>query len=77
MNTENLKNILLAIVGSLSSFLFYGYIETADTLDKVDTRLLQAESELDDIWEKYNTAQTEKLEFYKEFRNELDKKRDK
>lgn len=77
MNSENLKNILLAIVGSLSSFLFYGYIDTADKLEKVDTRLSQAESELDDIWSKYNKEQDEKMEFYKEFRNELDKKQDK
>jgi hypothetical protein len=77
MKPEQIKNILLAIVGSLCSFLFYGYIETVDKLEKVDTRLLQAESELDDLWGKYNKEQDQKMEFYKEFRNELDKKKDK
>ena len=77
MNADQIKNILLAIVGSLASFLFYGYIETKDKLEKVETRLSQAESELDDIWSKYNDSLEEKMNFYKEFRDELDKKRDK
>ena len=77
MNLEQLKNILLAIVGSLASFLFYGYIDTNDKLEKVDTRLLQAESELDDIWAKYNKEQDEKMAFMKEFYKELEKKQDK
>ena len=77
MNADQIKNILLAIVGSLASFLFYGYIETKDKLEKVETRLSQAESELDDIWGKYNDSLEEKMNFYKEFRDELDKKRDK
>ena len=77
MTLEQLKNILLAIVGSLASFLFYGYIETKDKLEKVETRLTQAESELDDIWDKYNKSLDEKMEFYKEFYSELDKKKDK
>lgn len=77
MKPEQIKNILLAIVGSLASFLFYGYIETADKLEKVETRLTQAESELDDIWAKYNKSLDEKMEFYKEFYSELDKKKDK
>jgi hypothetical protein len=77
MKPEQIKNILLAIVGSLASFLFYGYIETKDKLEKVETRLTQAESELDDIWGKYNKSLDEKMEFYKEFYSELDKKKDK
>ena len=77
MNAEQIKNILLAILGSLASFLFYGYIETKDKLEKVETRLTQAESELDDIWSKYNKSLDEKMIFYKEFYKELDKKQDK
>jgi hypothetical protein len=77
MNPEQIKNILLAIVGSLASFLFYGYIETKDMLDKVDTRLQQAESELNDLWSKYNKEQDEKMNFIREFYKELDKKKDK
>jgi hypothetical protein len=77
MNPEQIKNILLAIVGSLASFLFYGYIETKDMLDKVDTRLQQAESELNDLWGKYNKEQDEKMNFIREFYKELDKKKDK
>jgi hypothetical protein len=77
MNPDQIKNILLAIVGSLASFLFYGYIETKDMLDKVDTRLQQAESELNDLWGKYNKEQDEKMNFIREFYKELDKKKDK
>jgi hypothetical protein len=77
MKPEQIKNILLAIVGSLASFLFYGYIETVDRLEKVDTRLTQAESELNDIWSKYNKEQDEKMNFIREFYKELDKKKDK
>ena len=77
MNADNIKTILLGIIGSLASFLFYGYIDTADKLEKVDTRLIQAESELDDIWGKYNKEQDEKMNFIREFYKELDKKRDK
>ena len=76
MNAEQIRNILLGILGSLASFLFYGYIETKDKLEKVDTRLEQAESELDDIWAKYNKEQDEKMDFMKEFYKELDKKQD-
>jgi len=76
MNLEQLKNILLAVIGSLASFLFYGYIETKDKLEKVDTRLIQAESELNDVWTKYNKEQDDKLNFIKEFYKELDKKVD-
>ena len=75
--SSQLKNILLAVVGSLSSYLFYGYIDTKDKLEKVDTRLIQVESELDDIWSKYNKSLDEKMVFYKEFYKELDKKQDK
>jgi hypothetical protein len=77
MKPDQIKNILLAIVGSLASFLFYGYIETKDQLEKVDTRLTQAESELNDIWTKYNKEQDEKMNFIREFYKELDKKKDK
>ena len=77
MNLEQLKNILLAIVGSLASFLFYGYLETKDKLEKVDTRLIQAESELNDVWAKYNKEQDDKMVFIKEFYQELEKKANK
>jgi len=71
------KAILGAILASLSAYLFYGYIDTADKLDRVDTRLIQAESELDDLWMKHNKAQDEKMLFIKEFYKELEQKKDK
>ena len=77
MNPEQLKTAFLGIIGSLASFLFYGYIDTKDKLEKVDTRLIQTESELNDLWAKYNKEQDEKLLFIEKFYKELDKKQDK
>jgi hypothetical protein len=77
LTADQIKNILLAIVGSLASFLFYGYIETQNEIEDIGARLTQAESELDDIWSKYNKSLDEKMLFYKEFYKELDKKKDK
>ncbi|MGV7234623.1 MAG: hypothetical protein ACQ9ET_00050 [Nitrosomonadaceae bacterium] len=71
------QSILMAVLGSLSAFLFYGHIALQDEVDSMNTRLRQAESELDDIWAKYNDEQKSKFDFMEKFHAELDKKKDK
>lgn len=58
------SKIAFGVLASLCSYLFYGYINTANEVNSMNTRLLQAESELNDLWSKYN-AEIEDLAGYK------------
>jgi len=49
--------IIKAVGGSLMAFLFYGHIDTAATQKTIITKQEQSDSELDDLWGKYNEGQ--------------------
>ncbi|MCK5605516.1 hypothetical protein KAR91_26725 [Candidatus Pacearchaeota archaeon] len=49
--------ILKAVGGSLMAYLFYGHIALQAKVGTLEAELVQAKSELDDIWGKYNGSQ--------------------
>lgn len=49
---------VVAILGSLIAFLFYGHIELASEVHSLQTTVEQSKGELKDIWTKYNDGQT-------------------
>ena len=73
----NPTNILVAILSSLSAFLFYGYIDLKNEVEVVNTELQQARTELDDVWSHINKGQEDKVLFIEKFYQELEKKKDK
>ena len=48
---------VVAILGSLIAFLFYGHIELASEVHSLQTTVEQSKGELKNIWMKYNDGQ--------------------
>jgi hypothetical protein len=63
LDNLDMKTIVLGLFASLSSYLFYGHIKMEARVEAMDTRLYQAESELDDIWAKYNEGSDKEVAF--------------
>ena len=49
--------VITAVLGSLIGYIFYGHIELASEVHSLQTTVEQSESELNDIWTKYNNGQ--------------------
>jgi hypothetical protein len=52
----NMTNAVMAIMGSLLAFMFYGRIQDAADIVKLKNEVEQHGSELRDVWGKYNDA---------------------
>lgn len=61
------KVILIAIIGSLVGYVFYGHIQLEADVSVFRERQQQQESEIDDLWEKYNKEQSMKFEMAAKF----------
>ena len=63
MKKENITKILLGILASLASFLLYGFIDLSIQVSTMDARLSQSESELKNLWRKYNKAMDKEKDY--------------
>ena len=57
------KTAMMAIMGSLMAFLFYGRIQDAADIVKLNGEVEQHDGELRDVWGKYNTAGAQMMNF--------------
>ncbi len=57
------NQILMAILGSLVAYVFYGHIALEAKVSVHDLQLEQDGSELNDIWGKYNSAGEQMMNF--------------
>ncbi len=79
MEKIDTKTILMGILASLCGYIFYGYIELSAKVDTQQTIIEQHDSELNDIWGKYNAdieKQFEMFEKFMEFKTEEAKERE-
>ena len=67
MGNLDFKTILMGIVASLSGYVFYGYIELKAEVNVVKTQLEQSQSELRDLWSKYNEQLDKEVNFITKF----------
>jgi hypothetical protein len=67
MGNLDFKTILMGIVASLSGYVFYGYIELKAEVNVVKTQLEQSQSELRDLWSKYNAQLDKEVNFITKF----------
>ena len=64
----------MAVVGSLTAYVFYGHINLTAKVETVDVRTKQSEVEIDDLWGKYNHTLDKNFEFMeKYYQKELEK----
>lgn len=56
------QQALIAAVGSLTAFNFYGGIDSTSTNKSQDKEIIQMKSELRDLWGKYNENAREKID---------------
>jgi len=61
------KTMVMAVVGSLTAYVFYGHINLSADIKPIGTRLEQVESEQKDLWGKYNDEAMYKIEFMQEY----------
>ena len=61
------KTVLMAVMGSLIGYVFYGFIELSAKVDTMATELHQVQSEQRDLWNKYNQDQQTKFDFAVKF----------
>ena len=61
-NKMNMTNAVMAIMGSLLAFMFYGRIQDAADIIALKGEVGQAKSELRDVWGKYNSAGAQFME---------------
>ena len=76
MEKIDFKTVLMGILASLCGYIFYGYIELAAKVETQETIIKQHDSELNDIWSKYNDDIEKKfimLEKFMEFKNDESK----
>ena len=59
--------IVVAILGSLVAYVFYGFINLSADVKTMHPVMEQVKSEQDDIWRKYNSDQKDKVEFIKDY----------
>ena len=59
----NMNNAVMAIMGSLLAFMFYGRIQDAADIIALKGEVIQAKSELRDVWGKYNDAGKQMMDF--------------
>lgn len=50
------NQILMAILGSLTAYVFYGHINLGAKVETIETKQEQVRSEQRDLWGKYNTS---------------------
>ena len=48
------KTMVMAVVGSLTAYVFYGHIKTSALVDTIVTKQEQVIGEQKDLWGKYN-----------------------
>jgi hypothetical protein len=51
------KVIVMAVMASLTGYIFYGHINLEATVSTMDAVQVQSASELDDLWGKFNGGQ--------------------
>lgn len=59
--------IVVAILGSLVAYVFYGFINLSAEVKTLHPVINQMKSEQDDIWKKYNKNQDDKIELIKDY----------
>jgi len=59
--------VMMAITGYFVTKIF----EDADKIDSMNVRLIQVESEQDDIWAKYNKTQDKGQDIMKDYENRI------
>lgn len=64
------KTMVMAVVGSLTAYVFYGHIKTSALVDTIVTKQEQVIGEQKDLWGKYNAEAMYKIEFMKEYYND-------
>ena len=70
MSIDNIldgKTMVMAVVGSLTAYVFYGHINLAAEVKTVVTKQEQVVGEQRDLWGKYNNEAMYKVEFMKEY----------
>jgi hypothetical protein len=67
MGNIDTKNILMGILASLCGYIFYGYIELSAKVDTQQTIIEQHDSELNDIWSKYNADIEKQFTMFEKF----------
>jgi predicted Holliday junction resolvase-like endonuclease len=60
---NHMTNIVIAIMGSLLAFMFYGRIQDSADIVSLKGQVKQHDSELEDVWNKYNDAGTQMMDF--------------
>jgi len=67
MEKIDTKTILMGILASLCGYIFYGYIELSAKVDTQQTIITQHDSELNDIWGKYNADIEKQFAMFEKF----------
>ena len=70
MSLDNIldgKTIVMAVVASLTGYIFYGHINLSAKVETVVTKQEQVVSEQKDLWGKYNEEAMYKIQFMKEY----------
>ena len=70
MSLDNIldgKTIVMAVVASLTGYIFYGHINLSAKVETVVTKQEQVVSEQKDLWGKYNDEAMYKIQFMKEY----------
>ena len=67
MENIDVKTILMGILASLCGYIFYGYIELSAKVETQQTIIEQHDSELNDIWGKYNADIEKQFAMFEKF----------
>ena len=59
--------IVVAILGSLVAYVFYGFINLSAEVKTMHPVIEQVRTEQKDLWSKYNKDQDSKIEFIKDY----------
>jgi len=62
-----LGGIVLAVLGSLVAYVFYGFINLSAEVKTLHPVIKQQDSELDDLWRKFNDINTDKVTMMKDY----------
>ena len=61
------KVIVMAVMASLTGYIFYGHINLSAKVETVVTKQDQVVSEQRDLWGKYNDEAMNKIDFMREY----------
>ena len=62
-----LGGIVLTVLGSLVAYVFYGFINLSAEVKTMHPVIEQQDSELDDLWGKFNDINSDKVEMMKDY----------